>query len=258
MTKFLVVASAKGGVGKTTTAINLGSALNSIGSDVVIIDGNLSTPNVSLYLGAPYVPVTLHEVLRGSKSIGDAVYSHEQGFKIVPGNIADNSMEGIDHGRMSEVVLGLTGSADVVIIDSAAGLGREATEAVKAGDEVVVVTTPDIASVTNALKTIRLAKRLNKKVLGVVLTRVNEDNIELPKKDIELLLETPVIGVIPEDDTVRLAQKMKHPVTHTHPNAPSAVGYRKLASQLLGKKYVEAVNSEDTFLDYALKRLGLK
>src|SRR3989338_9089200 len=92
MTKFIVIASSKGGVGKTTTAINLGTALTSFGRDVIVVDANLSAPNVSLYIGAPQVPITLQDVLERNKKITDALYMHANGLKIIP---ASQSMKDI-------------------------------------------------------------------------------------------------------------------------------------------------------------------
>lgn len=63
MSKIIVITSGKGGVGKTTTAINLGAALNYFGEDVLIIDGNLSTPNIGIHLNSPEVPINLNHVL---------------------------------------------------------------------------------------------------------------------------------------------------------------------------------------------------
>ena len=63
MAKIIVITSGKGGVGKTTTAINLGAAINYFGKDVSVIDCNLSTPNVGIHLGSPEVPVNLNHFL---------------------------------------------------------------------------------------------------------------------------------------------------------------------------------------------------
>jgi MinD-like ATPase involved in chromosome partitioning or flagellar assembly len=79
--------SGKGGVGKTTTVVGLGTALNHFGKNVTIVDANLSTPNVALHFGVPIVPVSLHDVLRGKKDIMEAVYLHKSGTKIIPGSI---------------------------------------------------------------------------------------------------------------------------------------------------------------------------
>ncbi len=257
MTKFIVIASSKGGVGKTTTAINLGTALTVFGRDVIVVDANLDTPNLSLYLGAPNIPLTLHDVLERDKPITDALYQHNHGLKVIPGRTAIKDKK-IDHAKFRKLIRELSGHADFIIIDSGPGLTEEAINTMKVGDEILVVSTPELPSVVDALKTIRNAQSHGKKVSGVILTRVYEDQLELSKEDVETMLETPVIGLIPEDETMREAVQMKSPVTHTHPNAPSSLGYKKLAAELLGEKYVESVEKEDSLLDYMLKRLGLR
>src|SRR3989338_5144950 len=88
MAKLFVVTSGKGGVGKTTTAINLGAALNYLNQDVIVVDANMETPNVGLHLGAPIVPVTLNHVLSGKASLGEAIYEHASGTKILPSSLS--------------------------------------------------------------------------------------------------------------------------------------------------------------------------
>ena len=93
MGKSYVIVSGKGGVGKTTTAVNLGAALNKIDEDVVIVDTNLTTPNVGLHFGAPIVPVHLNHVMQGRAGIEEAIYEHESGTKIVPASLSLKDMK---------------------------------------------------------------------------------------------------------------------------------------------------------------------
>jgi len=88
MSKIIVITSGKGGVGKTTTAINLAAAMKHFGEDVLIIDGNLSTPNVGLHLNSPEVPINLNHVLRGKAEPFEAIYEHESGIKIMPSSLS--------------------------------------------------------------------------------------------------------------------------------------------------------------------------
>lgn len=258
MTKFIVVASSKGGVGKTTTALNLATALMTFGREVIVVDVNLSTPNVSLYLGAPNVPITLHDVLKHDKKITDALYMHTNGLKIIPASQSIRDIGDVDYDRLASLIKNLSGTVDYVIIDTAAGLGEEAISGIKMGDEILVVSTPDMPSVTDALRTIKIAKQHKKKITGVIMTRAYEDELELKKEDVETILETQVIGIIPEDETMRDALQMRSPVTFTHPNAPSSLGYKKLAAKLLGEKYIESVEKKDNTMDTLLKRLGMR
>ena len=78
MARIIVINSGKGGVGKTTTAINLGVALNKMGQEVIIVDANLNTPNIGLQLGAPIVPITLNHILKGKAKIEDAIYEQDR------------------------------------------------------------------------------------------------------------------------------------------------------------------------------------
>lgn len=258
MTKFIVIASSKGGVGKTTTAINLGTALTQFSRDVILVDVNLSTPNVSLYLGAPNVPITLHDVLNRNKKITEALYMHSHGLKIIPASQSLKDNKEVDYVKLEKLIKSLSGMAEFVIIDTAAGLREEAINGIKLGDEILVVSTPELPAISDALRTIKKAKELGKKVTGVILTRAYEDELELTKGDVEALLETPVISIIPEDETMREAVRMKSPITHSHPNSAAATSYKELAAKILGEKYVANIESkQESGFDSLLKKLGL-
>ena len=234
------VSSAKGGSGKSTTSLNLGVSLANLGRDVTIIDANLSTPYLSMYLGAPNVPVTLHHVLRGNANILEAVYKHASGTKIVPGSISMRDFEDIN---IDDLQLHLPQiKSDIIILDAAPGLDREAQGPIKMADEVLIVTTPELPSVAQALKTIRLAQKFDKPVTGVVLTRAGHD-LDLKIKNIETILEHPIIGIIPEDHQIKKALIKREPITHILPNAPSSVAYQKLAAYLTGHNFEPVLHS---------------
>ncbi len=258
MPKFIVIASGKGGVGKTTTAINLGTALSNFGRDTIVIDGNVSTPNIGIHLGAPTVPVTFNDVLNGKNEMKQAAYFHPSGLKVILSGLSNFELEEHHKERFVEAVKQLQTAAEVIIIDSAATMGDEAMIAIKAADEAIIVTTPELPSVISGLKMIRKIEKLKKKVIGVVVTRVTGDKIELSIKNIEELLEKPVIGIIPEDKNIKRALKLKHPVMYSYPESQSSLAYKKLAASLIGKQYVASITEEDDLFDYLLKRLGLR
>lgn len=252
MAKVYVITSGKGGVGKTTTAVNLGAALNKFQENVVIVDANLSTPNLGLHFGAPIVPVSLSHVLQGKADIEDAIYEHSSGLKLVPSSLSLKDLQKIDFSKMSDVSKKLKKISNHIIFDSAAGLGEEAKTALENADEVILVTNPNILSVTDSLKAIKLAEDLNKSVKGVILTRVKDEKSEMPLENIRDMLEVPILGVIPEDSAVEESLVKKNSVIHTKPRSKAAKAYMDVAAKLLGKK-----KKPESVLDKILGSLGM-
>jgi len=238
MTRFIGVLSGKGGVAKTTTSINLAVALNYFGKDVTVIDANLTTPNIGVYLGVPVVPINFHHVLQGVNDLADAVYSHPCGIKIIPASIALEDLKKTKPDKMPKLVSMLYGTTDYVIVDGAAGLGKEALGTIKSVDEVLIVTNPELPALTDALKTIRLCEEMGKEVTGVVLTKTLPDNIGISSRNVETILEKPVISVVPYDPCVREALRLRDAVVCTHPNSISSNSYKLLAANILGEDFV--------------------
>ena len=236
MTRVITITSGKGGVGKTTSAINIGAALNHLGKDVIVVDANLTTPNIGLHLGAPIVPVSLNHVLSGKAKVSDALYEHESGLKIIPSSLSIKELRQLNHDKLKDVSKKLRKMTDFVILDSAAGLGDEAIAALEAGDEVIIVTNPEIPAVTDALKTSKLIEQLGKDVIGVVVTRASGNKAQMPISNVEDMLELPIIAVIPEDKNVLRSVVMKNALVYTHPKSKAARAYKKLAARLIGKE----------------------
>jgi len=244
MSKVYVIISGKGGVGKTTSAINLGLSINELGKETIIVDANLTTPNVGLHLGSPIVPITLNHVISDKAKVEEAIYEHESGVKVMPSSLSIGELKSMNHEKLSGITKKLKKIADIIILDSAAGLGEEAKSAMKAADEVVVITNPEISAVTDALKTIKLAEQLNKKVVGVIVTRHEGKKWEMDIPTVRDMLEVPILGIIPEDDSVKESQRLKAGVVHTHPNSKSAKSYRKIARRILGSEYMKKFDSK--------------
>ncbi len=234
MGKLITITSGKGGVGKTTTAINLAAAINSFGREVIIVDANLATPNVGLHLGAPIVPISLNHALLGKVKIEEAIYEHESGTKIIPSSLSIGELKRLNHGRLKDVGKRLRKMADFVIYDSAAGLGEEAIAAIESADELVIVTNPEIPAVTDALKTSKLIEQLGKTVKGVIVTRVRNSKTEMPIANIKDMLELPILGVIPEEYRVQSALVMKEALIHAYPKCKASREYKRIAARLIG------------------------
>jgi len=234
MARIIVINSGKGGVGKTTTAINLGASLNKLKREVIIMDANLNTPNIGLQLGAPIVPITLNHVLKGKADIEDAIYEHHSGTKIVPSSLSVSELTNFNVKKLPGIAQALGALCDYVIIDSAAGFGEEVMAVLEASDEIIIVTNPEMPAVTDALKAVKVAREMGKNVNGVIVTRHTNAKYEMPLSSIKSMLETQIIGVIPEDKSVKEALNLRDAVSHTHPRSKVARKYLEIARKVNG------------------------
>ena len=258
MTKFIGLISAKGGVGKTTTTINLTSALHFFKRNVIALDANFANPDLGIHLGVPNVTKNLHTSLKKKHSIRDSVYKHPSGIKIIPGSVSYKEGRTAARDNLLSVIYELFGTTEAVIIDSTPGLGRDAEAVIHASDCLLIVTTPDMCAVTGSLKMVKLAHELEKEVLGIIVNRKRHDDYEMSEQNIAEFLGKPVIGVIPEEDEIRNSLQTNHPLVISNPNNVASIAFKKIAGILIGEKYMDNVemDEEDSMFNVTLKRLG--
>lgn len=237
MTRVICIASGKGGVGKTTVVSNLSAALASFNRSVIAIDGNTTTSNLGLHLGISMYPTTLQDVLKGRANIRDAIYHHEDGFSIIPADISMEKVMSPDAHRMLDVVYKLVGDADFVLVDAAAGLGKEASSTIRACDEMIIVTNPELTALTDALKLAQMAKKFETKNIGFILNRIRNESNEYSISDVEEFLNTPLLGKVHEDRKVRKAISEKRPVVTYSPKSMTSQQFKAIAAKLIGEEY---------------------
>lgn len=237
MTRIITVASGKGGVGKTTLVSNLATALASLKKSVIAVDGNLTTANLGIHLGIPLYPVTLHDVLNGDARLNDAMYYHPAGFTVLPADISLRKLRLANSHELVDVFYKLVGGCDFILVDSAAGLGKEALAAVEASDELITITNPELPALTDALKLSNLANRFGTHNLGVVVNRVRNTKHEFSLPAVEEFLELPILGKIPEDHEVSKAVSRKQPVVMHNPKAAASQHIMSIAAKLIGEEY---------------------
>ncbi|MEM5777408.1 MAG: cell division ATPase MinD [Candidatus Aenigmatarchaeota archaeon] len=238
MTRVIGIVSGKGGVGKTTLVANIGAALaTEYKTNVIIVDCNISTSHLGLYLGMYYSPVTLNKVLTGEASIENSIYEHFTGMKIIPASLSLKDLSGVDVFGIKNAIKGLDGKTDLIILDAAPGLGREALATIRASDEVIFVTTPFVPAIMDIVKMKRLVEEMNVKINGIVLNMVKKEKYETTKDDVEKLTEIPVISVIPDDKSVPKSLSAKAPTVVLYPNSPASREFKSLAAMLIGEYY---------------------
>ena len=225
------VFSCKGGVGKTTTVANVGMALtNYLKKDVLVIDANLSAPNLGLHFGELDPKVTIHDALAGELPIEKTVMECH-GLKVILGSIAFG--EEVHLVDLRGILEPLKTKYKLILIDSAPGIGSEVVAAMKACDEIIITTNPEVPTVASTLKTFSAAERYKIPIVGVVVNKVSGEPFELPIKDVKKALGWPIIAVVPEDMKVREATAAGIPVVLYKPKAPAAVKFKELAETLL-------------------------
>jgi septum site-determining protein MinD len=233
MARIITFASSKGGTGKTFVVANLGVAMAQLGQEVVLLDADITMANLGFMLGLEGQKTTLHEVLAGEARISKAIYDGPQGVRVVPSGISLNGIQRAKLERFRKVVAELARKSKFLLIDSPPGLDRDAIMALTLAHEVVLVATPDIAALSNALKTKIVAERLGVKLTGVIVTRATGRHVDIPGDEIASTLELPVLATIPEDPELRRSAAFGEPVVTYRSRSPAAREFRKLAAALM-------------------------
>jgi cell division ATPase MinD len=238
MVRIIGIVSGKGGVGKTTVGLNLGAVLaQHFKKNVTIIDCNVTTSHLGLYLGMYYCPITLNKVLRGEYTAEEAIQNHHSGLKIIPASLSLSDLDGIDMTEIRNSIKSLFDKNDIILLDGGPGLGREAVATLKASDEILYVTNPYIPFAMDIVRNQEVVNDLGVKPLGIVLNMVHGKKYEMNAKEIEELTRLPVIAKIPFDRNVHKSLALKTPVVTYKPYSAASKEIVKLASTITGEAY---------------------
>ena len=234
MGKIIGILSLKGGVGKTSSVVALGDAMSDFGKKVLLVDGNFSAPNLGLHLNIVNPENTIHHVLSRQMNPSDAIQKLD-GFDMIPASIFSNlKFNPLD---LKDKIKGLKRRYDAIIIDSSPALNEETLAVMLASDELVIVTTPDLPSLSTTIKAVRMAKNRDTPIAGIIINKAHNKNFELSIKDIEEAAGVPVLAIVPYDINIQKSQAEFIPSTSNFPSSDSSREYRKLAGVLIGEKY---------------------
>ena len=225
--RVIAVTGGKGGVGKSTTTVNLGVSLRMDGHSVALIDADVEMPNLVELLGIEPT-VTIHDVLSGTAETEQALIEIGEGFAAIPGDPSISGYASIEPAHLETVVGTLEEAYDFVLLDTGAGLSYDDIMPLGLAAEIVLVSSPDAAAVENAKRTQAFVERLNRPIRGVVITKA-DGSVD---GSIAEEFDTELLAVVPDDQAVRLSTAAGKPLEVYSPNSPAAQAYRQLEANL--------------------------
>ncbi|MGD0475218.1 MAG: septum site-determining protein MinD [Candidatus Velthaea sp.] len=233
----IVVTSGKGGVGKTTTTANIGTALAMTGAKVALVDADVGLRNLDIVLGLE-ARVRSHvlDVLENRVALDDALVSDKR----VPtlrllAAAQTREKDEVDTAAMHAMIDSLRERFDYVLIDCPAGIETGFTNAIVGADEAIIVCTPEVAAVRDADRVVGLLG--NRESIKLIVNRLRPDLVRRGKmlsvEDVNAILRLPLLGVIADEPGVIISTNKGEPPVHDA-SSPAGAAYRAIAGRIAG------------------------
>lgn len=224
----IAIASGKGGVGKTTTTVNIAVALRQRDKSVALVDADLGMANLATLLG--FDPdTTLHDVLAGEATLADALLEEADGFAVLPGGQSLMDFAAADPDELVTIIDTLADQYEYVLVDTGAGLSYEDVSPLSIADQIILVTTPDPTAIGDTAKTRELATMVNAPIRGLVVTHTDDATDPTAIAD---RIGVELLGTVPRDPIVTESTTAGTPLQAYAPESQPAEAYRRLAAAL--------------------------
>lgn len=233
MGKSIGVVSLKGGVGKTSIVVALGSAIADLDKKVLLVDGNFSAPNLGLHFKVLEPKKTLHHVMNRNIRVRDSVHNVGN-LDIIPSSIFTDKQ--INPLKLKERMKYLKNKYDYIIYDSSPTLNDETLGVMIASDSLLVVTTPDHPTLSTTIKAVKAANKNGVPIEGLIINKFHNKKFEVPLEHIEESINMPVLAVIPYDINVLRALAEFKDSFHYKSKSEVSREFKRLAYALVGKK----------------------
>lgn len=241
-TRFVAITSGKGGVGKSTVSANIANILANHGYKVGLLDADIGLANLDVILNVRIQKNLLH-VLKGECALADIIVQVKPNLVLIPGESGDEILKYNDqfiYERFLEEAKVLD-YLDFLIIDTGAGIGETIQVFLEAADEVIIVTVPDPAAITDAYATIKVTSKFKDALQMVLNMTRNEKEAQLIFDKIKKValqnigpkLELNLLGRLPEDKLISRSVKQRTLFTNDAPMSAASMEMKRIVNNLV-------------------------
>lgn len=240
-TKYIAITSGKGGVGKSTISANIANILSKNGYKIGLFDADIGLANLDVILNVRIEKNILH-VLKGECSLEDIIVPVKKNLILIPGESGDEILKYNDqflYERFLEETKVLD-DLDFIIIDTGAGIGGHTQLFLEAADEVVVVTVPDPAAITDAYATIKITSKIKESIDLIINMSKNEKEATLIYEKISKVamanipgLHLNLLGRLPDDKIIAKSIKQRTLFSEDAPNANATLDLKRIVNNLV-------------------------
>lgn len=251
-THFIAITSGKGGVGKSTISANLANILAKNGYKVGLFDADIGLANLDVILNVK-IKKTLLNVLKGECQLKDILIKVRDNLILIPGDSGDEIFKFSDQFLMDRFIseAHILDDLDFLIIDTGAGIGSNTQTFLKACDEIIVVTIPDPAAITDAYATIKVTSKIKKDIYMLINMVKNEDEAKkifdtinkVAVANIQSGVNLNLLGFIEANKLVSKSIKQRTLFSNDAPHISPSMELKKSANKLLYKLERKVLNS---------------
>ncbi len=247
--RVITISSGKGGVGKSSFSVNLAIYLASLKKRVLIIDADFGLANIEVLLGIR-PKYNFYHMLKGEKNISEIVVDTNYGIKFISGGNGLKELSNVNSTEIKyfiEQFEYLDKIADIIIVDTGAGISPNVTNFLMASDENIIVTTPEPTSFTDAYTLIKIIKEQNRAIdkLNIVINKA-DDKYEADRIFTKIShvcnkflgINIKNLGYIPSDIALIKAIKQQKPAILSFPNSDFAMAIKSIGNRLINEEQV--------------------
>lgn len=266
LARVITVTSGKGGVGKSNTSINLALQLKKMGQKVIILDADFGMANIEIMFGT--VPkYNLSDLIYKGKNIVEIISWGAGGVGFISGGSGIVGMSNLGRDYLTYIIQNLASldaMADVIIIDTGAGISDAVMEFLVASGEIILVTTPEPTSITDSYSLLKALNRhprfsIEASQINMIANRVSKigEGEQLFNKlsmvaDKYLKIPISYLGAVPMDQQLAQAVMQQMPVSLLYPGAKASVAYETIAAKLMGEEKMQKKRGMAAFFSHII------